>query len=181
MRLLLFLQNGTAEVDTPLFDVSLIQSIDFNQRKASFKNGRSPTTPGEGLCMRPLSTGDYDKGQLNTHFNMKYIHFLWSNTNVCLLLVIFKDIVLVKVLSRSFLCVDTWLLVTDIQWKSSVLSTKACERRNLRTSSLIKFKFEMCIHTSKRRDAIDYDLFTKTKMATIKLFQIKTFDTLWAR
>ncbi len=44
-----------------LYDSSLLRALDVSQR-ATFKVPRSPAEPGEGLKMRPLSTGDYQKG-----------------------------------------------------------------------------------------------------------------------
>ncbi len=50
--------------DTYLFDVNLIEQVDWESRKAQFKNGISPAMPGEALTMRPLCIKDFEKGKI---------------------------------------------------------------------------------------------------------------------
>ncbi|EEB18422.1 conserved hypothetical protein [Pediculus humanus corporis] len=45
-----------------LFDKSLLEKLDFQPAKNVFNPFISAGNPGKGLCVRPLSTGDYDKG-----------------------------------------------------------------------------------------------------------------------
>ncbi|ERE84700.1 prostaglandin reductase 1-like protein [Cricetulus griseus] len=44
--------------ETPMFDPSLLQEVDWSQNTATF----SPMNPGEGLVLRPLCTADLNKG-----------------------------------------------------------------------------------------------------------------------
>ena len=55
------LQNGSDEA--PLFDASILKQVDWDSRKANFRNGVSLTNPGENLVLRPLCLGDYDRGR----------------------------------------------------------------------------------------------------------------------
>jgi len=56
------LQNGFHDIH--LYDATLLSELDWGSRKANFKNGISPTNVGEGLVMRPLNSGDYERGFL---------------------------------------------------------------------------------------------------------------------
>uniref|UniRef100_A0A8C2N086 Glucosamine 6-phosphate N-acetyltransferase n=1 Tax=Cricetulus griseus TaxID=10029 RepID=A0A8C2N086_CRIGR len=48
--------------ETPMFDPSLLQEVDWSQNTATFSLGISPMNPGEGLVLRPLCTADLNKG-----------------------------------------------------------------------------------------------------------------------
>uniref|UniRef100_A0A8C2MZY6 Glucosamine 6-phosphate N-acetyltransferase n=1 Tax=Cricetulus griseus TaxID=10029 RepID=A0A8C2MZY6_CRIGR len=48
--------------ETPMFDPSLLQEVDWSQNTATF----SPMNPGEGLVLRPLCTADLNKGFFKT-------------------------------------------------------------------------------------------------------------------
>ncbi len=48
--------------ETPLFDPSLLQELDWSSNTVSFSPPISPTQPGEGLVLRPLCTADLDRG-----------------------------------------------------------------------------------------------------------------------
>lgn len=50
--------------DTPLYDPAILKDIPFEEATATFKPGISHENPGENLKMRPLNTGDYDRGFL---------------------------------------------------------------------------------------------------------------------
>ena len=56
------MQNGFHDIH--LYDATLLSELDWGSRKANFKNGISPTNVGEGLVMRPLNSGDYERGFL---------------------------------------------------------------------------------------------------------------------
>lgn len=59
------MENGTSEDHTNLFDLQLIKDIDWETKKASFRDGVSCHSPGDNLVLRPLNTGDYDKGYMS--------------------------------------------------------------------------------------------------------------------
>ncbi|KAJ8308420.1 hypothetical protein KUTeg_013294 [Tegillarca granosa] len=63
-------QNGID--NAPLYDPNLLVELDFeNQCKAQYNPVLSPQNPGEGLHMRPLCKGDYDKDtDMTKHFNL---------------------------------------------------------------------------------------------------------------
>lgn len=48
--------------ETPLFDPSLLQELDWSSNTVSFSPPISPSQPGEGLVLRPLCTADLDRG-----------------------------------------------------------------------------------------------------------------------
>lgn len=48
--------------ETPLFDPSLLQDLDWSSNTVSFSPPLSPSSPGEGLVLRPLCTADYNRG-----------------------------------------------------------------------------------------------------------------------
>ncbi|XP_076400943.1 glucosamine 6-phosphate N-acetyltransferase isoform X1 [Peromyscus maniculatus bairdii] len=48
--------------ETPMFDPSLLKEVDWSQNTATFSPAISPMNPGEGLVLRPLCTGDLNKG-----------------------------------------------------------------------------------------------------------------------
>lgn len=55
----------TAEMkpdETPMFDPSLLQEVDWSQNATTFSPAISPTNPGEGLVLRPLCTADLNRG-----------------------------------------------------------------------------------------------------------------------
>ncbi|MEJ1280169.1 glucosamine-phosphate N-acetyltransferase 1 [Cricetulus griseus] len=47
--------------ETPMFDPSLLQEVDWSQNTATFSPAISPMNPGEGLVLRPLCTADLNK------------------------------------------------------------------------------------------------------------------------
>ena len=52
-----------------------------------------------------------------------------------------------------------------------------CERDIFRIVSQINFKFDLWCHITERRDAIDFGLWPKTKMAAIEFFNMYAIDT----
>uniref|UniRef100_A0A8B9KCD1 Glucosamine 6-phosphate N-acetyltransferase n=1 Tax=Astyanax mexicanus TaxID=7994 RepID=A0A8B9KCD1_ASTMX len=48
--------------ETPLFDSSLLQDLDWGSNTVSFCPPISPSAPGEGLLLRPLCPADFDRG-----------------------------------------------------------------------------------------------------------------------
>ncbi|XP_005867942.1 PREDICTED: glucosamine 6-phosphate N-acetyltransferase isoform X2 [Myotis brandtii] len=47
--------------ETPMFDPSLLQEVDWSLNTATFSPAISPTSPGEGLVLRPLCTADLNR------------------------------------------------------------------------------------------------------------------------
>ena len=58
------------EDDVNLFDSSLLYSLDFSQCVSSFDPTVMPERPGDGLVMRSLQIGDYDKGIVQKHLDL---------------------------------------------------------------------------------------------------------------
>lgn len=54
--------NGTDEVY--LYDPGMLRKLTFEDYKNIYKDGISPTNPGEGLVIRPLALSDFDKGYM---------------------------------------------------------------------------------------------------------------------
>ncbi|XP_042193977.1 glucosamine 6-phosphate N-acetyltransferase [Callorhinchus milii] len=48
--------------DTPMFDPTLLKDLDWNQNTVKFTPDVSPSSPGEGLVLRPLCTVDFNRG-----------------------------------------------------------------------------------------------------------------------
>ncbi|XP_019747388.1 glucosamine 6-phosphate N-acetyltransferase [Hippocampus comes] len=48
--------------ETPLFDPSLLQELDWSDNSVSFSPRISPSSPGDGLVLRPLCTADFNRG-----------------------------------------------------------------------------------------------------------------------
>ncbi|XP_077568714.1 glucosamine 6-phosphate N-acetyltransferase [Stigmatopora nigra] len=48
--------------ETPLFEPSLLEELDWSENSVSFSPLISPTNPGEGLVLRPLCTADFNRG-----------------------------------------------------------------------------------------------------------------------
>ncbi|CAG02340.1 unnamed protein product, partial [Tetraodon nigroviridis] len=48
--------------ETPLFDPSLLQELDWSGNSVSFSPLISPSSPGEGFLLRPLCTADFNRG-----------------------------------------------------------------------------------------------------------------------
>ncbi|XP_015227067.1 glucosamine 6-phosphate N-acetyltransferase [Cyprinodon tularosa] len=48
--------------ESPLFDPSLLQELDWNSNTVSFSPPISPSSPGDDLLLRPLCTADFNKG-----------------------------------------------------------------------------------------------------------------------
>lgn len=45
-----------------LYDPSVVQNLDFSQSGVKFNPQISPRSPGSGLLVRPLSSGDFERG-----------------------------------------------------------------------------------------------------------------------
>ena len=45
-----------------LYDPNIVQSLDFSQSGVKFNPQISPKSPGSGLLVRPLSSGDFERG-----------------------------------------------------------------------------------------------------------------------
>ncbi|RXN08842.1 glucosamine 6-phosphate N-acetyltransferase [Labeo rohita] len=56
------LASGMLLDETPLFDPSLLQELDWSSNTVSFSPPISPSQPGQGLVLRPLCTADLDRG-----------------------------------------------------------------------------------------------------------------------
>ncbi|XP_068215391.1 probable glucosamine 6-phosphate N-acetyltransferase [Palaemon carinicauda] len=54
---------GPDELEQPLYNPDLLKKLDWS-KITHMKNGVTSSTPGEGLLVRPLCKGDYDKGFL---------------------------------------------------------------------------------------------------------------------
>ncbi|XP_023267756.1 glucosamine 6-phosphate N-acetyltransferase [Seriola lalandi dorsalis] len=48
--------------EIPLFEPSLLQELDWSSNTVSFSPSISPSSPGEGLVLRPLCTADFNRG-----------------------------------------------------------------------------------------------------------------------
>ncbi|XP_029947357.1 glucosamine 6-phosphate N-acetyltransferase [Salarias fasciatus] len=48
--------------ESPLFEPSLLQDLDWTSNAASFSPPISPSSPGDGLVLRPLCTADFNRG-----------------------------------------------------------------------------------------------------------------------
>ncbi|KAI4881599.1 hypothetical protein NFI96_021525, partial [Prochilodus magdalenae] len=57
-----FWASGMLLDETPLFDPSLLQDLDWSSNTVSFSPPISPSKPGAGLALRPLCAGDLDRG-----------------------------------------------------------------------------------------------------------------------
>lgn len=49
--------------EIPLFDPSLLQDLDWSSSSVSFSPPISPSSPGDGLVLRPLCTADFNRGE----------------------------------------------------------------------------------------------------------------------
>lgn len=49
--------------ETPLFDPSLLQELDWSSNTVSFSPPISVSSPGEGLVLRPLCMADFNRGE----------------------------------------------------------------------------------------------------------------------
>lgn len=57
--------NGLTDMeDTPLYCASLLKDLDLSHSSAKFSPTLTMSNPGDGLIVRPLNTGDYDRGFL---------------------------------------------------------------------------------------------------------------------
>ena len=54
--------RGGAACDD-LFDASLLYNLDFSRAACQMKNGLCPSNAGDGLVLRPLRIGDYQRGK----------------------------------------------------------------------------------------------------------------------
>lgn len=63
-----FLSRGCGMLldETPLFEPSLLQDLDWSSNTVSFSPPISPLSPGEGLMLRPLHTADFNRGELKS-------------------------------------------------------------------------------------------------------------------
>lgn len=52
--------------ETPLFEPSLLQDLDWSSSTVSFSPPISPSSPGEGLVLRPLCMADFNRGESET-------------------------------------------------------------------------------------------------------------------
>lgn len=52
--------------ETPLFEPSLLQELDWSGNTASFSPPISVSSPGEGLVLRPLRMADFNRGESET-------------------------------------------------------------------------------------------------------------------
>jgi len=57
-------KKALLENQEAIYNQNLLRELDWESRKAKFKNGISPLNPGQNLIMRPLNIGDYDLGFL---------------------------------------------------------------------------------------------------------------------
>ncbi|XP_033962139.1 glucosamine 6-phosphate N-acetyltransferase isoform X2 [Pseudochaenichthys georgianus] len=48
--------------ETPIFEPSLLQELDWSSNTVPFSPPISPSSPGEGLVLRPLCTADFHRG-----------------------------------------------------------------------------------------------------------------------
>lgn len=53
--------------ETPLFDPTLLQELDWSSNTVPFSPPISPAQPGEGLILRPLHTADLNRGANSHH------------------------------------------------------------------------------------------------------------------
>lgn len=49
--------------ETPLFDPALLQDLDWSSNTISFSPPISPSSPGDGLVLRPLRIADFNRGE----------------------------------------------------------------------------------------------------------------------
>lgn len=52
--------------ETPLFEPSLLQELDWSSNTVSFSPPINPSSPGEGLVVRPLCMADFNRGESET-------------------------------------------------------------------------------------------------------------------
>lgn len=52
--------------ETPLFEPSLLQELDWSGNTVAFSPPISPSSPGKGLVLRPLCTADFNRGESET-------------------------------------------------------------------------------------------------------------------
>lgn len=53
--------------ETPLFEPSLLQELDWSRNTVAFSPPISPTSPGDGLVLRPLCAADFNRGECGQH------------------------------------------------------------------------------------------------------------------
>lgn len=58
--------------ETPLFEPSLLQELDWSSNTVPFSPHISPSSPGEGLVLRPLHMADFNRGELETGWTAYY-------------------------------------------------------------------------------------------------------------
>ena len=59
-----FFNSGEAE-EAFLYDPELVQDLHFAESNVKFDPKISASAPGPGLLVRPLSSGDFDRGAFN--------------------------------------------------------------------------------------------------------------------
>lgn len=52
--------------ETPLFEPSLLQELDWSGNTVAFSPPISVSSPGEGLVLRPLCMADFNRGESET-------------------------------------------------------------------------------------------------------------------
>ena len=63
----MLLSQNNSDDDVSLFDPEMLSQLDWDSKTASFKNGCSPSNPGESLEMRPLRLSDYHRGKIQCY------------------------------------------------------------------------------------------------------------------
>lgn len=59
--------------ETPMFDPTLLQEVDWSQNTATFSPAISPAHPGEGLVLRPLCTADLNRGMNSVYKSWLFV------------------------------------------------------------------------------------------------------------
>ena len=59
-----FFNSGEAD-EAFLYNPELVQNLDFAESGVKFEPKISASEPGSGLLVRPLSSGDFDRGAYN--------------------------------------------------------------------------------------------------------------------
>ena len=62
--------HSTEGSDIYLFDPDILKNVDISKRKSNLSLEISPSSPGEGLVLRPLSIFDFDKGYIELLANL---------------------------------------------------------------------------------------------------------------
>ena len=62
--------SSTEKSDIYLFDPDILKNVDISKRKSNLSPEITPSSPGEGLVLRPLSILDFDKGYIELLANL---------------------------------------------------------------------------------------------------------------